>query len=592
MVKISNITSIEPDEAGIPRIRWRRIPFSLYGKFSHIETPETEVQFYDLLHVLFDEYEDIFNYGLNDAQRQEHMGDIHKDRLSSFLEKALSQAVVPSAASQDPVDLAMQHLTVGDTQKAAQVLLESKNLTLSMLVAQLPNADESFQDNILEQLNKWREQNVISEIELNIRAIYELLSGNTTISEGKSGPIEHKAASFSISQHFGLGWLTMFAMKLWYSRCKNGSIEDIIANFFDDIATQKETSSPILNDGSEDPLWVALRLYASLGGQDHGDPHSLVFPQALSALGQKDGWSTFSVFRAHHALVVRADEDQSFDIAIDLEAEKQLIITTAAEFEFKGHVPAAVYVLLHLRDGFTRATAIQELLHRNAVYLPRPPAQDDAGSAGKAWQLFTSELGIPEAWLYQSLALLTRSEVVGRESQDTSDVSFRELTYLIKAGEADEAHRCLVERVAPVLVINEDWSTLGAALDLFSKVENLVLPATWNSGGAVYNDFFTLVGGKIADDSKHEALSRVRKGISNLWNTVSRDGQHVSGEEGVEMVRRRVAVREMARMVADMYQDDLDTRSLLELPLTSDLKQRLGRDLAAQYLVKTLAAAA
>ena len=573
IAQLTKRVSIEMTNMGIPEIQYTRLPFSVYGKSLAKTTATAELHFYELLHVLFDDYEDIFNYNLSEELRRTHADQIRKDRVSGFLSKALSEAIIPPGTSGDPIDIALQHITSGNSEKASQVLLESKNITLALLVAQLPNADEVFQNSLREQIDNWREQNVLSEIELNIRAIYELLSGNTTVSQGKAGAVEHKAATFSISEQFSLGWLTMFAVNFWYGTHKNDNVEAIIDDFSQKLSSGEEVATPVGDDGSEDPLWIALRLFALSKGQ--GDKDDLVFPEALSGLGQLDEWNSLPIFRALYAILSCLDTKDDFYFISDRQDE--LVATTAAEFEFKSDIPGAAFALLHLQDPESRGEAVVKLLLRNAARLPSAPNLSGDQTESKEWKIFTKQLCIPEQWLYQALALLARSE-------SNAD---RELRYLIFADEINQAHECLVERVAPVYVVDQDWEGLQEVLNLFLQQKDTAgLPRDWNVGGAVYNDFCKLVDGRAADSEKKGLLNGVRKGVAQIGSTIPHDGR--AGDEGIEIVRRRVAVREMARLVVETDDERTSVKAVLDLPLTSEIRGRLRRDLAGQYFVKVM----
>ena len=539
-----------------------------------------EGQLYELLHILFDTYEDHASSGLSGTQREDFSARICKERLSAFVARILAEQdadteKLAAAEHDDPLEAALRYLARGDVNRASTLLMQGRNYTLALLVAQLPNADDAFQKNIREQIDAWRDHNVLSEIDLNIRAIYELLSGNTTISEGKSGPVEHKAATFAISEHLQLGWLAMFAINLWYGALKNGTVEEVIEDFAHMISEGEESASPVVGD-KEDPLWVALKLYAA--SQGRGTMPSL--PAALSALGNPGYFDSLPSFRAYHAIVSALAGEIPLDV--NEETADQVASDLASELEARADVPAAVWALLHLTDAHTRAVAIVQLLLRNAVRLPPPPADDTP--ADPAWATLTSVLKVPASWLYQALALVKRAE----GDADT------ELRHLILADEKDGAHECLVQRVAPALVVDEDWTGLRAAVDLFRHVDGV--PDGWARGGAVYDDFATLVtGGKVSgtEEEKREVLlARLTRSLGELQRQDDTTGGSVPlADLGVEGVRRRVALKEMGRVVANESGSSGGARAkdVLALPVTVDFKQELGRALAAEYYWKVMA---
>jgi nuclear pore complex protein Nup98-Nup96 len=546
---------------GIPQITYPELPFSAWGKGARASP-----LLFKLLHVLFDDYDDTFTDGLTTNQRAEFAGRIRSDRLSQFLRKTLSEAAVSSPTTSDPVRSALQYLAVGDTERASETLLEGKNVTLALLVAQLPNAGPLFQENIRAQIEKWREQSMLSEIELDIRAVYELLSGNTTISQGKPGPVEHKVATFSISERFSLGWLTMFAINLWYGPRKTENIEHVIEDFANKLSSRQETSSPMLNDGSEDPLWVVLRLYARFNGQNATTGADIVFPQALSALRCRGQWDDdyFDVLITHHAILNRLQPSgKQAMITIDEQREEQLTSMVAEHAESRRDVTAAMFVLLHLRNQNMRSKAARDLLGRNV---------GDQKSL-EDYECMTNDLCIPPEWWFAAAAVAFR----GRGAN-------LELGSLLLARDVSGAHACLVERVAPALIIDEDWEGLRRAL---GECNAKWAPIAGNEHAAVFDDFCKVVEGGLSGGAKQAALSRACKGICALWNTVSYVGEKAGADDGTEMLQRRVALREMARRIAEEWQQGAEGAAtlaeVLEMPLDAYVKRRLGMKMVPSH---------
>lgn len=597
-------------ETGVPEIDYTPLPFDIHASTLAPTAPSVQSQLYNLLHILFDTYDDSFTAGLSDSVREDFADRIRKDRLSAFLSGLIAQNDTTDLAALEqrkPLEAALRYLARGDAVKSSDLLYSTGNPTVALLVAQAPNAGAEFQAAIGQQISNWREQSALSEMDVHIRALYELLAGNTTISRGMDGPVEHKAATFSVSSLLGLNWLNMFALNLWFGTHKSATLSEIITTFTSQLASEEETASPVsaLSDNS-DPLWIALQLYASTTGHVRAP----AFPQALSALsGAPSDLNDLPLLTAHHALVSALPAEVQLDI--DDDAADQLAASVAAQCEARADVPAAVWALLHLADSHARGEAIVELLLRNAARLPtEAPApkqqqqQGESSSGSEGWATLTDALALPVEWLYQALALRMRAE--------PGDRSDEELRYLVLADEGDMAHRCLVERVAPRLVIDEDWEGLRDALRLFGgahgkeKGEPVPRPEGWREGGEVFEDFLGLVSGQPpttaeGDEGKQQLVGRLSQSLARMARDVNGSAAATvaataaatgaagtaavvgGADEGIVQVRRRVAVREMARWVVE--HGHVGGREVLvgELPLTGEIKGRLGRELASRY---------
>ncbi|EXJ89450.1 hypothetical protein A1O3_02517 [Capronia epimyces CBS 606.96] len=566
-----------------------------------------EIDLYELAHVLFDDYEDEFTVGLGRQQKQEFSGRIRKDRLSRYLASliwARHGEKIKSAEKQGAAAAAILHLTAKNVKAACDALSAEKDFHLTLLVAQIEQADDTFQDDIADQLAAWRRQGIISEISEEIRALYELLSGNTCISEGKAnGPVENRTATFAISEKFGLDWVQAFSLCLWYGRHKNGEIQDVVADFQEKFATKQESASPVGEDGNEDPLWVLLKLFASKTKRKVPDKDDPVFPQALSSLSGP--WDSQKTFRLHHAIAasiprITVDEAQADDLAMSLAFERAA----------RGDILGATWALLHVADAAKREWVVRDLLTRHAKALPEPPSSDQPTQT-PLWTALTSSLRVPSSWICQAKALYARS----------SNMPLAELNLLILADDFPEAHECLVRRVAPRLVVDEDWDTLATVLAKFGDNPEAKVDAgsggssgggsvtdvgtQWQAGGGVYADFVSLMAlmespaSGRGHSSNAETVTRRTSLLERLQTTLTGLNTRLTGatakahgdgslDQDREKLEERVALCEMARAVARALELEHDRsvgekKSILDLPLTTDARLAHARVLGVEY---------
>ncbi|RMD41802.1 hypothetical protein DV735_g3299, partial [Chaetothyriales sp. CBS 134920] len=453
---------------GVPKIEYKPLSFSLLKHEIPLAEQDILGRVYELLHVLFDSYEDEFNVDLSVQQRLDFEPRVRKDRLSKFLATLTASLAYPLGHVNDAAGAAFQHLTAHNIRAACETLGAAKNFNLALLVAQIDSADAAFQQDMADQVVAWKEQDIISEMTEEIRSLYELLSGNTTICQGKrDGPAENRASTFLMSQKYDLDWLQAFALCFWYGKAKNGDIEGVVEDFEQKISRGEESASPVSADGKQDPLWVVLKLFAS--NRKPTAAPAPVLPTDLEYLSKPfDSSKAFTLFRditrGLHHVQARYDRSVADHLAADF----------AYQLEVKGDLVGALWALSHLSHDITRGELMLDLLCRHADKDELDAPTSRAPEARQGWLTLTRTLHIPEAWIYQAKALYARS----------TNSRFEELQFLIQAKEWNEAHACFCERVAGRLVIDQDYDSLRAVIAAFGdKPEERV--DGWLKGGSI-----------------------------------------------------------------------------------------------------------
>ncbi|KIW90195.1 uncharacterized protein Z519_08838 [Cladophialophora bantiana CBS 173.52] len=579
-----------------------------------------ELDIYELLHVLFDDYEDEFTLGLNRQQQQEFQSRIRRDRLSKYLSELVWRRYgdrIKDSSKLNGATAAIMQLTANSIHAACDSLMQEKDFNLALLVAQIGQADSAFQEDIADQISAWRGQRVISEMSEEIRALYEILSGNTNIVQGwQNVPVEDRASTFAISEKFGLDWIQAFALCFWYGKHKNGEIHEVVADFQEKLNSKLESATPFCGENEyEDPLWVVLKIFAGNSGTNKGKAGSRaaasvasqiekpVLPQALSALSQP--WNSETTFRLHHAIVATIP-----GISIDQNRSDDLALSLAFEYSARRDTVGAVYALLHLSDPAQRVDQIRHLLDRHGATLPSPPRPDGAAATqgSSLWAAFTTSLCIPAPWIHQSKALHARS----------CNNHLAELNYLLAASDFRSAHDCFLRRVAPRLVIDEDWETLREVLGWFGdEAEQTVdtamasggdenLGTQWRTGGQVYADFVELMMDlstptrRGSADGSAETKRRAKKGLllrlQGSLTELNAQSQVMSSATGSgfsdlnkdrEKLEERVALCEMGRMVArglELESEGVsEKKHILDLPLNADARLIHARTLGVEY---------
>lgn len=539
--------------------------------FSAVKAEPATQSLYGLAHALFDEYDDEFSLGLNKPQRRKYAHRIRRDRVSQWLSKEINEKHtnnLKELEKEDRTTAAVLHLTAHNVTQACDLLMAEGNHRLCLLVAQLDGADKLFMDDIKHQIDAWRKQKALSEMTEEIRTLYEICAGNVTVCKGseKGATPEDEATTFSISEKYHLSWLQCFSLGLFYGRDeKTGSdgisrIEDAVREYQNRIDSSEEATHP-----GNDPVWTLLRLYASRQADTKDLIASPSFPADLIGLSSR--WNSSSIFAFYHAITANIS-----NLNIDITKSDLLASTLAYELASKHDLASAIFALLHLSSPSARHDTITSLLNSFARTLPgADTATTPSGIA--LWQTLTMQLKLPQSWLYIAKARYAASPAGGIDNNS-------ELRYLVAAERWSEAHECFLKRVAPGLVVDEDWQTLLDMCTLFGS-DPAVRVSDWADGGSLFNDFAQLMT-KVKGSDSAVALASIRTRLIRLGKSLSKkDGRksvvHL-GQLSKHELEECVAIKEMSNSLARMVGEGVEVGSkeeLLAMPVTSDVRLML-----------------
>ncbi|KAK1832502.1 hypothetical protein QBC39DRAFT_329978 [Podospora conica] len=316
-------------------------------------------------------------------------------------------------------------------------LIAARDFRLANLVACIGTQSKDIRN----QLKDWRESNVLAEFSAPVRALYELLAGNAGVCAGvKNVPIEHRVASFTISQQFRLDWMQAFGLRLFYTTGKpSGSGADVaeaVRAFQADIEQDREPEP-------DSPLWTLLKVFASRQFDFADDRLDWLLTRAIHATGK---------------VSFGPDATEKLDRAT---------LAFAATLTAQSHWVPATFVLLQLSEPSSRDAAVRDHLGRHAHLL---------GSRQKEASAFSQlrRFGVAEPWIWEAKALDFRARGDARQ----------EFLALLWAGNYAEANRAFLDRVGPGLVISRDYARLLRFAQLLYKVRR-ALP-DWERGAVVY----------------------------------------------------------------------------------------------------------
>ncbi|CAO1638569.1 unnamed protein product [Sympodiomycopsis kandeliae] len=457
-----------------------------------------------------------------------------KAALSAWLRHAVSGTVETEArghvAASRKAALTFSYLTGYLVEKACCSALDSGDLRLATLLAQVDGGDDETRADVADQLAIWRQEGVDAHITKDHRRIYELLSGNVTLSSGTVSrsvrdPID-RVEDLSIAQ--GLDWKRAFGLHLWYGGSHSASLTSAFERYETAVGGPGETAPPLppyrekasigsmrlkelLKTGSydRDAIFQIIKLYSNA---------TFDLESALSPFGFGPVGTDYRLAWHLYMLISRAMRRRDFSDRADLGVEaaetanalgvpvegnsaRADLLTSdyAHQLELQGQWTWSAFVLLHLELENSRFAAVKALLTRNVGNF------DEV-----SFEFLTGKLKIPHSWIYEAEAIRARS--VGDR--------FSEFQLLIKAGMYTEAHRVVVNRLAPEAIIRGDVDMI---LSLFSPFEDAFpnslsdLPG-WSRGGAIYTDYVaclqhlpTLIVASETNELDSTGLSRLER---------------------------------------------------------------------------------
>ena len=563
-------TQIGGDDDGVPfALTTDDISFGEFAKIldaAESAVHKHEQHVWELASILFDDIgEDILETVPENDYEQEQWR-VRRDRLSDFWKNlVLSDAVYDASTASTLERKAIAYLSGFNVWDACNALLESKNFRLATLLAQIGQSDV-MKNEMSRQIDDWRRLNALSEIEIPIRALYELIAGNSYLSEGRAGTgAENKAESFQIANEFKMDWRRAFGLRLWYGISAEEPLEAAITQYTDDLAGngelvgKKELVQPVpwflekrSSEGSasmqvanqcEDLLWGLLRLYAAQhDSRMEANVIEILEPRNVNG-NPLDARLSFQLLHLLRAKGVIEWTDAIGEAADTLAST--LAISSAQTAE---HWEDAIFVLLHLSSPPMRTKAIQEALYQRAASFDITPGRDSPseGFPDSTIASLTVELCIPRAWVYAARALFMRA-VKGDHAA--------EVYCLLAAGDYQAAHQTLCTTVAPRAIISRNYDGLRELLGGFetrlpddpSRTAMQTIK-DWSQGGGIYFDFIHLVDIERRRGAMNENLAKQRR---KLLRRLTAQLLSLKKQEKTKMdLDERAAIWDMALVVA------------------------------------------
>lgn len=475
---------------------------------------------------------------------------------------------------------ALAALSGNRVEEACKHLVEGKDFRLATLVSLIGSCQRSKND-MRVQLTEWNDNNVLAEYTDSTRAIYELLSGNVCVCEGKKGvPVADRIESFVIANRFGLDWKQAFGLRLWYAISHHDDIAAAVRKFEEDIDQDREATPqswylqqgiPALWDDRnahvrQDLLWGLLQLYTN----NEADMESILRPEnyQLSPLDSRLGWQLGRALMATKKVAFVGDSSGKVDAAT---------LSLADQLTSEESWLEATFVLLHLSNPDARARAVKDHLCRHAKHLGPDSAE--------AFATLTKTFLIPSPWIWEAQALYMRS--VRKDP-------VAEVRCLLRAGSYEAAHKTLVDSVAPLAIVGRDYTGLAELLAEFEGRQDRV--AGWMLGGELYWCFLTLCQHcERREQAPADILETLLQGLPAMREAADNsDMTSMAAMSEMSSTVAKAAIRHVERDPvsctrpevgghSELTESQRDMSRLMTLPLTEDVHLRHSLQLGLSY---------
>ncbi|CAN6629992.1 nucleoporin Nup145p [Trichomonascus vanleenenianus] len=473
---------------------------------------------------------------------QEKIKEKHRRRLLSrwLAEEVNASLLADLEKATDSLDRIYIYLTGHQIQRACEEAIKGNNFHLATVLPLAGTADKGVREDALKQLKQWSEMRVLGTIPTQIRQIYELLAGNTTISKVASVRGDIQVPELYMSE--GLDWKRALGLKLWYEASNNDPISvaveeyalayrDGVNRIAQPVAVNAET-----NQSQLDLCYQLLRLYGSI------DPSLVSVLQPIRNLDYRAPWSIYMVLVQSSKLLT------DFGSVIG----DELSVNYGCQLEAQGQWTEALFVLSHIVNDNIAKRYIEMVLSNHVEEIAAKP---------NVRQQLIDELRIPESLINQVQALRSRYDHDYLE----------ECHSLLRGGFDEEAHRTLIGKVAPRAVIEDKVDRLRELLSRFTYPWPIL---GWSIGGQVYLDYVTL----RSEPANGEVARRLLESLAEILNTDKFDTR----------VASNIMAQYVGKLVRSMPLKTGDGSRLLQMKMGENEYLQQTIDLSVNYFKNRL----
>ncbi|MBW0490057.1 hypothetical protein O181_029772 [Austropuccinia psidii MF-1] len=458
---------------------------------------------WELCSVLFDELDLRLPEGATPDLIERISNLRREDAFSAWLQKVVVPFVEHDIRStnrqQGRFSGIFKLLSGNQIERACDLAIEMGNYRLATLIAQCGRSDETFKADILQQNVTWRELRVDAYIDRDLRKLYELISGNATISKGFGKKGLHVDHSEDIVISEGLDWKRALGLHIWFATSQSNFWYGI-KRFEDSFKVEKCAPAPVpwyldqTNVNSEEVLnrWKLNSDESIYDAMFHIIKMFVDPTYALETVLEPKGFgpSPFDYRMPWHLYIMlsrvlrlRDFEDRGLIIRDEMECETNdgigalesnsicadIVTNNYADQLIKlGLWKWAGFVLLHLEQPSCREKALKELILRNIKSFDV-----------EVEDFFINKLKIPCNWIK-----LAKAKVAHYEGK-----YFEEFKLLVESKEFSKSHEILVFELIPETLLRGDFKL---ARKLLKSIQEEFV-SDWMSGGKIFLDYVDVI---------------------------------------------------------------------------------------------------
>jgi nucleoporin NUP145 len=456
----------------------------------------------------------------------------HREGLLGWLTNEIQDEIDSQfSKSSDSFEKIFLSLVLNNISDASKFAFKSQNAHLSVLITLLGSNDPEVRYSATKQIEYWQNNSILQTIPINLLKIYYLLKGDPIHSDYYIDVLEN------------LSWKARLSLLLSYGDI-NQSLSTLLTTF---IESKASSDIPDIDRTQ----FLLLKLFVS----KQSDKYDLkeIFT-SLNNGGKLDvslQWYIFEILiRSTKQLTFGAGDSNSVvgDELTSLYAE-QLI---SSELYQEG-----IFVLSHLHDDEQVNSLISKLI---AVNIEKFSKID-----GLLHNL-TTLLKVPTRLIIESKALYYSS---------TGNI-WKEVSYFLDAENFEEAHKTIINKVAPAAVIN-NGPKLKFLEELIARFPEQHSIKDWNIGLLVYKNYIRSI--------RFNNESSLRYLVDNLPHVKQ---SNFKIKVAVRLMSKKVATRlvELSRSEGQSLLE-LDKQKILKLPLGEDAPS-FAKDFAVEYFKQIL----
>lgn len=370
-------------------------------------------------------------------------------------------------------------------REAAELAIEYDLPQLSLLLSQTLTTQSK---NMMKtQLNHWTESESLEHIDEVVVKIYMLLAGV---------PVCEK---INVCQN--IDWLRALAMHLWYVlpyHMDLGEAVNLYEKAFNEERYAKKPHPAYNKDEKSktyDIIYHLLQLYSN---------RELTMNQILDPTTHT---SDFTDYRLSWLMMQTLT---ALNVGVITENSKNHVhISFANQLEQMGHWKYAVFVLLFIKNISVKRNLVFGVLERNL------PVNTEEFKTEEAFLI--NQLNLPPAWLHSVMASKCRM------AKDYCS-EFQHLMYI---GKFNLAHRVVMDRILPNLLINKEFDLVQKLLRKFEGNESSIQKWQYEGGLLLW---FLIIRDVVTEQGlkSRETVMKLQHDLMDLCQKVKYFPRHTS----------------------------------------------------------------